>query len=490
MTFLTTWAVRLAVAALIVAATLVIGGAIDANRRLPDLKPWHRLTPDDLHASEMGDDFTLERLLDREDEVFRAVRDMEAAIDAADRTPVNRYAANSITNPSRADRDWNRTFELEPEDLRGGALLVHGLTDSPYSMRAVAEVLQEAGFYTLALRMPGHGTLPAGLIEATWQDWMAAVRVGARHVRQRVGNGRPLVIVGYSNGGALAVKYALDALDRPQDPRADGLLLMSPMIGVSPTARLAWWISRLGVVPYFEKARWLDVLPEYNPFKYNSFPANAAFQTASLTATLQKDLAARAGDGSSAALPPILTFQSIVDATVNAGAILFQLYDPLPANGSELVVFDVNHRAGIDVFMRPEDLALLGRLLDRPARTYRQVIVTNASASVADVVARTIEAGSTQVVDRDIGLAWPPEVFSLTHIGVPFPMDDPLYGADAPPNASGLLRLGRLSPRGERAVLTVSMDTLMRLSSNPFFPFLAERTRAWVSSLGSETRAE
>ena len=53
------------------------------------------------------------------------------------------------------------------------------------------------------------------------------------------------------------------------------------MIGVSPAARLAWWISRLGVVPYFEKANWLDVLPEYNPFKYNSFPANAALQTAS-----------------------------------------------------------------------------------------------------------------------------------------------------------------------------------------------------------------
>ena len=35
----------------------------------------------------------------------------------------------------------------------------------------------------------------------------------------------------------------------------------------------------LGPLPFFEKARWLDVIPEYNPFKYNSFPANAANQS-------------------------------------------------------------------------------------------------------------------------------------------------------------------------------------------------------------------
>ena len=69
---------------------------------------------------------------------------------------------------------------------------MHGLTDSPYSMRAVAELLREQGFYTLALRMPGHGTVPAGLIDADWEDWLAAVRMGMRHARQRVGPDRPL----------------------------------------------------------------------------------------------------------------------------------------------------------------------------------------------------------------------------------------------------------------------------------------------------------
>ena len=43
-----------------------------------------------------------------------------------------------------------------------------------------------------------------------------------------------------------------------------------------------------------------------------------------------------------------------------------------------------------------------------------------------------------------------------------------------------VVRLGTLSPRGERAVLTVPLDTLMRVSSNPFFPYLASRLTAWM----------
>jgi hypothetical protein len=31
-------------------------------------------------------------------------------------------------------------------------------------------------------------------------------------------------------------------------------------------------------------------------------------------------------------------------------------------------------------------------------------------------------------------------------------------------------------------VLIVSTDTLMRLSSNPFFPYVADTVRAWVAT--------
>jgi len=478
--FLKRWAVRLAVAVALVLGTLIIGGAFDARRRHPDLKPWHRLVPHDIHAAELDDSFTLERWLRREAEVFGEVAVMEDGLDPVDRTPVNRYFPSSRTHYSRLGRDWNRTFELEPAELRGGAVLVHGLTDSPYSMRAIADLLREQGFYTLALRMPGHGTVPAGLIDVDWQDWLAALRMGMRHTRGKIGADRPLLLVGYSNGGALAAKYAMEALDRPRDPAPNRVLLISPMIGVTPAARLARWISLLGVVPYFEKARWLDVLPEYNPIKYNSFPANAGLQTALLTSALRSDLSRLASAGRLQSLPPMLAFQSAVDATVSTPAVVRSLYDLLPANGSELVLFDVNHQSGIDAFVRPEDLSAIDGLFDRAPRSYRRTLVTNRAPETTEIVARTVEAGQSEATTQELGMAWPPGVFSLTHVALPFPPDDPLYGSDPIEDGSGLLRLGRLSPRGERAVLIAGADTFMRLSSNPFFRYLAERVRAWA----------
>jgi alpha-beta hydrolase superfamily lysophospholipase len=49
-------------------------------------------------------------------------------------------------------------------------LLLHGLTDSPYSMRALAELFAARGWYVVGLRLPGHGTAPAALTRVTWQD--------------------------------------------------------------------------------------------------------------------------------------------------------------------------------------------------------------------------------------------------------------------------------------------------------------------------------
>ena len=123
---------------------------------------------------------------------------------------------------------------------------MHGLTDSPYSMRALAERLHAAGYETLSLRMQGHGTVPGGLVNTTWEDWSAAVRMGARHLRQRIGNDRPLLIVGYSNGGAVVAKYALEALQDASLPVPSKLILVSPMIGVCSRRRSAASISCLG----------------------------------------------------------------------------------------------------------------------------------------------------------------------------------------------------------------------------------------------------
>ena len=81
---------------------------------------------------------------------------------------------------------------------------------------------------------------------------------------------------------------------------------------------------------------------------------------------------------------------------------------------------------------------------------------------------------------RSLGLAWPPEMYPLSHIALPFTADDDVYRRNPRLSSFDVVRLGTLSPRGERAVLTVPVDTLIRVSSNPFFPYLAARLSAWT----------
>jgi alpha-beta hydrolase superfamily lysophospholipase len=476
------WTIYAAAAVALIFATVVVGAGFDARRRLPDLQPWHRLAPpDEASAHNISATTTLADYLRREQQVMDWVgREIEAR-QPSERTPMaNRYARGSRSSPSRFPQDYNRTFEVEPDTLRGGALLIHGLTDGPYSMRAIASHLVGEGYYALSLRLPGHGTVPAGLAESGSADWNAAVRLGVRHVRARIGNDRPLVIVGYSNGGAMAVRYALDALEDPSLTRPARLILVSPMIGVTPAARLASVISALGSYDYFEKARWLDVLPEYNPFKYNSFPANAGRQTYDVTTELHQLLARAAQDGRLKAFPPVLTFQSLVDATVSTQAVVSALYDRLPTTANELVLFDINRVANLEPFVQPSDLTLIAQLFERRARPYRVTIVSNARPDALDVAARDVAPGTLTPVDRALPLAWPREIFSLSHVALPFPTDDPLYGYAATAQPDGPVALGLLSPRGERAVLTVPIEVLMRVSSNPFFPYITERITEWL----------
>jgi alpha-beta hydrolase superfamily lysophospholipase len=482
MRFGATWLLRLALLVAIVALTIVVGAAVSARSRIPDLKPWHHLVPSaEVRASDVEPTFTLADYLAREQQVFEEVRtEIEDQLAPEDRLSVNRYDRNGQASPSRLARDWNRTFEMAATAPPCAALLIHGLTDSPYSMRAIAERLHAAGCYVLAPRMPGHGAVPGGLTAASWPDWDAVVHLGVRHVRARVGPDVPLTVVGYSNGGALAVKYALDALEDPALPRADRLVLISPMIGVSAFAGLARLVGALGVVPYFEKTKWLDVIPEYNPFKFNSFPTHAAVQTAVLTRVLQGQVDRLAADGRLAKLPPALTFQSLVDATVDAYAVVTRFYAKLPQNGSELVVFDINRLAGLDAFMRPSERELLDRLMQRGERAFRLTVMTNLNRESLNLVVRSGEPGSSDVTETPTDLEWPSDTFSLSHIALPFSPNDPVYGRSPDESLGKIIRLGLLSPRGERAVLVVPVDVLMRMSSNPFYSYLEERTLEWV----------
>ena len=159
-----------------------------------------------------------------------------------------RFSAGSAADPRRRETNWNRSFEFSAERPAGAVLLLHGMSDGPYSLRALGEALNRNGYWVLGLRLPGHGTAPSGLKTIRWEDMAAAVRLGMGHLASKLGQ-ESIHIIGYSTGAPLALDYVLDVLDGSTLPLPASLVLVSPAIGISPVAAVAGWKARLARLP-------------------------------------------------------------------------------------------------------------------------------------------------------------------------------------------------------------------------------------------------
>jgi alpha-beta hydrolase superfamily lysophospholipase len=484
------WRTVLVVVLIVVSA--VIGWAFQSRTMLP-LEVWHTASLDrEFTAADAKDQPTLKDYLAREDALFR---DLDAEVyrhvEQNDATTFSRYRSGSTQDPSAQHPNWNRTFELLPDgDIRGGVLLLHGLTDSPYSLRRVGEIFRAKGFYVLGLRLPGHGTTPGALTHVDWTDWVAASRVGARHVRERIGPTLPFFLAGYSNGGGLSVKYALDAALDDTLPHPDGLLLFSPEIGIASVAVISNIGKVLTYLPYFDQFRWLSIEPEYDPYKYNSFPKNAAEQAWRVTDAVQNGLKKARSSGHMNRFPPVLTFLSWTDSTVDTSATIQHLYDQLENERSELVIFDVNRSSVFAGFMPAAEDKPLEHLETGSDLNYRLTVVSNVSTDSSLVAAHSRGAHSKESTSTPLGLAWPTNVYSLSHVALPFAPDDPIYGDPSGRTAAYAgLPLGTLQPRGETSVLTVSSSQILRLRHNPFFAYVEQRIEAAIDAAGGMAAA-
>ncbi len=460
----------------------------DMRRGLP-LEPWHTAELAEPGADEI-DRADWAQYLRVEDALFsRVERDIATAIRPDDRTHFNRYSSTSPVYPWRFATNWNRSSVLLPEGQPVGAVvLLHGLTDAPYSLRHVGKFYRDRGFAVVSIRLPGHGTVPGSLKVTRLEQWQAAARLAVREARRLAPGDAPLHVVGYSNGGALALDYAIAAVSGEGLARPDRLVLLSPMVGITPAARFTWLAGLPALVPGFGQSAWLSVLPEFNPFKYNSMPVNAGQQSFDMTQKVQGGLRRLAEEGRLDRLPPILTFQSVFDFTVSASATLTEVYGRLPANGSELVLFDanlnVNNRFGAQVNDDARD-AVLAQLPAAP-RSFRTVLVTNRNDRSSDVVARVVEAGAGEGADIETGLVYPSDVYSLSHVAVPFPLTDGLYGLTPDPADDFGIRTGIVNTLGEVDTFVLTLDPILRMTSrmqsNPFFPLMMERIGAAIAA--------
>lgn len=462
---------------------VVVGGYVYVQENRPDLKVWHRAALDaEFHAGLADEIHDIDAYLQLEERLFEQLdRQVYAQIDTADRRQINRYTSGSLTDPGSYPQNWNRTFVLSHDKPVAAAVLLHGLSDSPYSLRALGELLHEQQFEVIGLRLPGHGTAPAGLDGVSWHDFAAAVRIAMTSMRTRLGPGRPLYLVGYSNGAALAVEYSLAVLEGDDAPPADGLVLLSPAIEAPGVAAYAIWQARFARLSGLEKLGWTDIQPEFDPYKYNSFTVNAGDQIYQLTQQIARRMQRLSGPDGVAGFPRTLAFQSVVDATINPATLVDALFMKLAPGGHELVLFDVNRHTDAEPLLRTDPEILTDSLLGEARLPFTLTLVTNESLETDRVVAWNKQAGSISADAEDINLAWPARLFSLSHVAIPFPPDDPVYGSEPQAGSDeARITLGSIYIRGERNLLQIPDNYFLRLRYNPFFAYLSARVSSFL----------
>ncbi len=452
-------------------AAIFLGYYLQAQS-FPDLQFWHRSDVAVSVVPELENPKTLDAYLDHEARTFDSLDSFIADTDAS-LPSWHRYSAAAHAIYRVAWPEGNRTVLRTQQDSRGAALLVHGLSDSTHSMRALGDTLFDQGLDVLNLRMPGHGTLPGALQTVTWRQFRRAYSLGTAALAERLGPDQPLILVGYSNGAALAVDYTLRALASDGAMRTpDLLILLSPAMQVAPVAayaRVQRWVSYL---PGMEKMGWTDVVPEFDPFKYNSFPVYAGEQIYKLTVAIERGFS-KLSDTQLANFPAVLSFQSILDATIPPTSLVDALLSRLAGTPAELVVFDINRNDALLPLLSDHGEGMLQRLSASPTLGFDLTMVENEDPFSDRVVVNTRRAGSTHWERQEsVDMRWPANVYSLSHVALPFDANDPVYGTD---QAGGPTRLGDLWLRGERGGLGVPLNLLARQRFNPFFPYLELR---------------
>lgn len=450
------------------------------------LERWHTAVLESEFTAGMIDEVqTFEDYLALEESLFDELQTkVYAEVGTGPEYAIVRYSSGSAADPETRPPNRNRSFELSVSEPRGGMLLLHGLTDSPYTLHDLGEKLNEQGYWVIGLRIPGHGTAPSALKTIRWRDMAAAVELGMNHLVTQVGS-KPIHIVGYSNGATLALDLALNSIDDPGKRMPGSLILISPSIGISSAAALARPTAAVGRVPGLTRVGWAQTTPEFDPYKYNSFPVNGGAQVHQLTRSVSSRISSLERAGKGGMMPPILVFKSAVDATVTTDAVVDLLLARLPDNGNELVLFDINRSAGVSILLISDPGPLTNRLVDDASLPFALTLIANENTESASVVARhkppfAAEFSTTEALN----LEWPRGVISLSHVALPFAPDDPLYG-QYPPEDRNTLFLGQAEIRGERGLLKISSDWLLRLRYNPFYSVMEDRVLEWLDSPGS-----
>jgi alpha-beta hydrolase superfamily lysophospholipase len=441
---------------LIVAATFFVTTmgliAINAENQ-PELRPWHYMSfsKDNLTAGQFS---SFPEYLQAEKRYIDNIYDTLAK---ESKEKFSKYTKGDISSPIINGQNLNQSFLFKPKgkNFRGGALLVHGLSDSPYHVRKIGEFLADSGYYVIGIRLPGHGTIPAGLVDIHWQDWYQAVEFAAKFVREKIkkeGQGQ-FIMGGFSTGGTLNIHYVLDHILQEKDDLPDKLLFFSPAFGITPFAEVTDWHEMISWIPLFYKLKWQEIKPEYDPFRYNSWPFNAGYQIYSL-ANANWDLIDKLSSKKEylKKIPPMITFQSRVDATVLPKKT-YALYNEIAPDNSKLILFDINRELAPVI----KSGILIWNIESIQGERVKRMTHIIPDASLSDTL-----------VNR-----WPKSIYAISHIAVPISPNDKIYGKGS--------ILGGLNIKGENGVLSTNLN-MGRLKYNPFFDYMKRECLKFIAN--------
>lgn len=164
---------------------------------------------------------------------------------------------------------------------RVGAVLCHGLTGMPGSLRPWGQALAEQGLTVRIPLLPGHGTRWQDANRVTWQDWYGALEAAVDDVRSRCDS---TFVMGLSMGGTLTLRLA-------EQRSADlaGIVLVNPSLFTTrKDAKLLPLLRH--VVPSLPPVGNDIKKPGVTEPAYPKLPVKAAYQLSELWKLTNADL--------------------------------------------------------------------------------------------------------------------------------------------------------------------------------------------------------
>ena len=208
---------------------------------------------------------SIEPEFDRFDAVYKAQLGTTRGCQTPERN-VFRVCSKSLKN------DGNAPYILHHDRVTEKVVvLFHGLSDSPFFFRSIAQSIYQQGNNVIVALLPGHGKKQAyqDMKDTELADrWRAHV---SEVIEYSSSLGAQRYVGGFSTGGALATEYIL------QNPKSvNGLMLFSGALALGSSAETIaniWgiqWLAKMLDGEYETRGR--------NPYKYPSVARFSAFE--------------------------------------------------------------------------------------------------------------------------------------------------------------------------------------------------------------------